>query len=85
MALLSGDAYSPYIYMVERIRDGKSFSTRRVIARQHGESVFQMQVSFQVREEGFEHQHPMPLDVPPPESVPSQEELAAKYKVGLVG
>jgi acyl-CoA thioesterase-2 len=78
--LLPGDAYTPYIYTVERLRDGKSFAMRRVIARQKGQAVFHMSVSFQVREAGFTHQHPMPRDVPPPESVPSQEELAARYK-----
>lgn len=78
--LLPGDAYTPYIYTVERLRDGKSFAMRRVIARQKGQAVFHMSVSFQKRETGFTHQHPMPRDVPPPESVPSQEELAARYK-----
>jgi hypothetical protein len=47
--LLPGDAYTPYIYTVERLRDGHSFATRRVVARQKGEALFQMQVSFQVR------------------------------------
>lgn len=78
--LLPGDTYTPYIYTVERLRDGRSFAMRRVIARQKGQAVFHMSVSFQTRESGFTHQHPMPRDVPPPESVPSQEELAARYK-----
>lgn len=78
--LLPGDAYAPYIYTVERLRDGKSFASRRVIARQKGQAVFHMSVSFQLREPGFTHQHEMPRDVPPPESVQSQEEIAARFK-----
>lgn len=78
--LLPGDAYVPYVYTVERLRDGRSFATRRVVARQKGQAVFHMSVSFQAREEGFTHQSPMPCGVPPPESVPSQEELARRFK-----
>ena len=54
--LLPGDAYVPYVYTVERLRDGRSFATRRVVARQKGQAVFHMSVSFQAREEGFTHQ-----------------------------
>lgn len=64
--LRPGDTTIPLIYDVERIRDGRSFSTRRVVARQHGESIFYMTASFQRAESGLEHQDVMP-DVPPPE------------------
>ena len=65
---------------MERLRDGRSFATRRVIAKQHGRAVFDMQASFQRHEDGLVHQRRMPRDVPPPESVPSQEDLARKYQ-----
>ncbi|HYO38867.1 MAG TPA: acyl-CoA thioesterase II [Nocardioidaceae bacterium] len=64
--LRPGDVSVPIVYDVERIRDGRSFSTRRVVARQHGRPIYFMTVSFQVPEDGFEHQDAMP-DVPPPE------------------
>ena len=51
-----GDPAVPIIYEVDRIRDGKSFTTRRVVAIQHGEAIFSMSASFQVAEEGFDHQ-----------------------------
>jgi acyl-CoA thioesterase-2 len=72
--LLAGDPKVPLLYEVERIRDGGSFTTRRVKAIQHGVSIFAMSVSFQKEEEGFEHALSMP-DVPPPESLPSAAEL----------
>ena len=58
--ILGGDLAAPVIYQVEAIRDGKSFNTRRVVAFQHGKAIFNMSASFQVREEGFSHQHKMP-------------------------
>nr|WP_255536409.1 acyl-CoA thioesterase II [Pacificimonas pallii] len=58
----------PVIYQVERDRDGKSFSTRRVVAIQNGRPIFNMAVSFQIAEEGYEHQFDMP-DVPAPEDL----------------
>jgi acyl-CoA thioesterase-2 len=64
----AGDAARPVLYEVERIRDGSSFSTRRVVAIQQGQAIFSMDVSFQVAESGFEHAHSMP-NVPPPEEV----------------
>ncbi|OYX06244.1 MAG: acyl-CoA thioesterase II [Rhizobiales bacterium 32-66-8] len=70
--LLGGDPRVPIIYEVDRIRDGKSFTTRRVKAIQHGQAIFSMSVSFQVQEEGLFHQIPMP-DVPMPEDLPSDE------------
>lgn len=72
--VLPGDPKSPIIYEVERIRDGKSFSTRRVLAIQHGAAIFSLSASFQVEEDGFEHQFGMP-DVPPPESLPAEAEI----------
>jgi acyl-CoA thioesterase-2 len=72
--LRPGDPKIPIIYEVDRIRDGKSFTTRRVVAIQNGEAIFSLMASFQKEEPGHEHQIPMPK-VPPPESVPSQDEL----------
>ena len=67
--LRPGDPKIPILYEVDRIRDGRSFTTRRVVAIQHGRAIFAMSVSFQVEESGFEHQTPMP-DVPSPEETP---------------
>ncbi|MGD9621971.1 MAG: acyl-CoA thioesterase II [Mycolicibacterium sp.] len=67
--LRAGDARSPTVYTVERIRDGGSFCTRRVTAIQHGETIFSMAASFQVDQLGIEHQDPMP-GAPPPRDVP---------------
>src|SRR6478736_5023818 len=75
--LLPGDPKVPIIYDVDRIRDGKSFTTRRVTARQHGHPVFSMLVSFHAHEEGLDHQAKMP-DVPPPEELPSDSEMREK-------
>jgi acyl-CoA thioesterase-2 len=73
-----GDPSVPIIYEVDRIRDGKSFATRRVVAIQHGEAIFSMSASFQVEEAGFDHQLPMP-SVPPPEELPSESDLKALF------
>jgi acyl-CoA thioesterase II len=72
--LLGGDPKVPIIYDVDRIRDGKSFTTRNVKAIQHGHAIFSMSVSFHVHEEGLSHQFPMP-DVPQPDALPSEAEL----------
>jgi acyl-CoA thioesterase-2 len=64
--LRPGDVSVPIVYDVERMRDGRSFSTRRVVARQHGRPIYFMTLSCQVQEDGFEHQDVMP-DVPSPE------------------
>jgi len=69
-----GDPALPIVYQVDRLRDGKSFSVRRVLAIQHGEAIFSMGCSFQNPEEGMEHQIAMP-DVPGPESLASQDDL----------
>ena len=65
--LRPGDTTIPILYSVDRIRDGRSFTTRRVVAVQQGEAIFRMSVSFQVLERGLEHQNQIP-DVPPPEA-----------------
>ncbi|MFE0760242.1 acyl-CoA thioesterase II [Streptomyces smyrnaeus] len=59
----------PIVYQVERVRDGRSFTTRRVVAVQQGRTIFNLTASFHIREPGFEHQMPMPR-VPEPESLP---------------
>ncbi len=71
--LLTGRVDKPIVYDVDRIRDGHSFTTRRVNAIQNGQAIFSMSASFQVVEEGFEHSDPMP-DVPGPEGLPTQVE-----------
>jgi acyl-CoA thioesterase-2 len=65
--LLGGDPKEPIVYEVERVRDGRSFTTRRVVARQRGEAIFVSTISFQVAEPGFDHASPMP-DAPSPEA-----------------
>jgi acyl-CoA thioesterase II len=76
--LRPGDPAVPIIYEVDRIRDGKSFVTRRVVAIQHGHAIFSMSASFQVEEAGLDHQTTMPK-VPPPEELISEEELKKKF------
>jgi len=70
-----GDTTVPIVYEVDRIRDGGSFATRRVVAIQHGQAIFSLEASFQVDETGLEHQIPIPADVPPPDSLKSQSEI----------
>jgi acyl-CoA thioesterase II len=72
--LRRGDCNSPIVYEVDRARDGHHFSTRRVVAIQHGAQIFNMSASFQSEESGFDHQLPMP-DVPPPEQLADFETL----------
>ena len=76
--LRAGDPAVPIIYEVDRIRDGGSFSTRRVVAIQHGQAIFSMAASFHKEEPGLHHQIKMP-DVPPPESLPSEADLKASF------
>ena len=71
--LRAGDPAAPIVYEVERVRDGGSFSTRRVVAIQHGQTIFIMSASFHIREDGLEHQITMP-DVPGPEDLPVEDE-----------
>ncbi len=75
--LLAGDPSLPIIYDVERIREGGSFTTRRVKAIQHGRAIFSMSASFHRPEEGFDHQSTMP-DVPAPEALPDPKELMGR-------
>jgi acyl-CoA thioesterase-2 len=72
--ILPGDVSAPIVYFVDRLRDGTSFTTRRVTAIQHGRAIYNMSASFQVVEEGPEHQADMP-EAPPPEEVRSELEL----------
>ena len=72
--LLGGDPKVPIIYEVDRIRDGRSFTTRRVVAIQHGRAIFSMEVSFHLAEEGLTHQFEMPA-VPRPDALPSEADV----------
>jgi acyl-CoA thioesterase-2 len=72
--LLLGDPAVPIVYEVDRIRDGKSFTTRRCNAIQHGRAIFSLSASFQIEEAGFEHAFSMPK-VPFPESLPTETEM----------
>jgi len=72
-----GDPKVPILYEVDRSRDGRSFATRRVVAIQHGEQIFNMAVSFQVPEEGLEHQFDMPK-VPMPEALEPEDQRRAR-------
>lgn len=76
--LLPGDVSRPILYEVDRIRDGSSFTTRRVVAIQKGAAIFHMAASFQKPEEGFEHQDPMP-EVPGPDGLPTEQERLAAF------
>ncbi|MEU4168482.1 acyl-CoA thioesterase II [Streptomyces sp. NPDC026665] len=73
-----GDPGAPIVYSVDRIRDGRSFTTRRVVAVQHGQPIFHLSASFQAYEEGMEHQAPMP-PAPDPETLPTAAELLPLY------
>src|SRR5262245_45471139 len=74
--LRPGDVSKPIVYDVDRIRDGTSFTTRRVVAIQGGKAIFNLAASFQKEEPGFEHQEPMP-EAPPPESLKTEQERFA--------
>jgi len=71
--LRPGDPKVPIIYQVDRLRDGRSFATRRVTAIQHGRAIFALAASFQEEEEGWEHQAQMP-EAPPPETLQTWQE-----------
>ena len=75
--LRPGDPRVPIVYQVDRIRDGRSFTTRRVVAIQHGKAIFHLSASFQPEEPGLEHQDAMPA-APEPESLPTWHERMAK-------
>ncbi|MEU9096483.1 acyl-CoA thioesterase II [Streptomyces sp. NPDC048361] len=76
--LRAGDPGAPIVYTVDRIRDGASFTTRRVVAIQHGQPIFHLSASFQRYEEGMEHQADMPV-APDPESLPTAAEMLPRY------
>lgn len=76
--LRRGDCSRPIVYDVDSIRDGRSFTTRRVVAIQNGKAIFNMSTSFQVAEEGFDHQDEMP-ETTEPEALLSEREILKKY------
>lgn len=76
--LLPGDPSAPILYEVDRIRDGRSFTTRRVVAIQHGEAIFSMSASFQREETGLDYQAQMP-DVPMPEELMTEAQMRERY------
>jgi len=80
--LLAGDPEHDIVYDVERIRDGGSFTTRRVKAIQHGRAIFTMSASFHRHEDGYSHQAAMP-DAPAPETLPSAAELIRRFEAQL--
>ncbi|MEY4360837.1 MAG: acyl-CoA thioesterase [Actinomycetota bacterium] len=77
--LRPGDPTAPILYDVDRIRDGRSFTTRRVVAIQHGQAIFNLQASFHAPEEGMSHQTPMP-DVPAAITLPDFKTRMAPHK-----
>ena len=81
--LRPGDTGVPILYEVDRIRDGRSFTTRRVVAIQHGKAIFNLAASFHVDEPGFEHQDEMPSGLPDPESLPRVTEMMAPHRQRL--
>jgi acyl-CoA thioesterase-2 len=82
--LRPGDVTKPIVYAVDRARDGGSFTTRRVVAIQNGQTILNLAASFQKPEEGFEHQDAMPA-APPPESLPTEQERAQSVADKLPG
>ncbi len=80
--LRPGDAARPILYQVDRIRDGRSFTTRRVVAIQDGEAIFNLAASFHAAEEGLDHQLPAPV-APAPGGLPGFAERMAPWKERL--
>jgi acyl-CoA thioesterase-2 len=76
--LRSGDPSVPIVYLVDRLRDGRSFTSRRVVAVQHGDAIFSLSASFQKVEGGLDHQGAMP-EAPDPETLPTLAERYAPY------
>ncbi len=76
--LRAGDPLVPIIYNVDRIRDGRSYVTRRVVAVQHGAAIYAMSASFHRPEDGFEHQVAMP-EVPMPDDLPGEDDMRAQF------
>jgi len=82
--LRPGDAAKPIVFTVDPIRDGRSFTTRRVVAVQDGRAIFNLSASFQVEEGGLEHQSAtMPEDVPGPEDLLSERDLGQRHMAQL--
>ena len=81
--LRPGNPVKPTIYLVDRVRDGRSFCTRRVSGIQDGKAIFTMSASFQIAEEGIEHQDQMP-DVPRPEDLPDPSEVMSPERIWLL-
>ena len=81
--LRPGDAKESIVYLVDPIRDGRSFTTRRVVAVQNGKAIFNLSASFQVAEEGFEHQSPEMPEVPGPEELLGEKDLGRRYLQSL--
>jgi acyl-CoA thioesterase-2 len=79
--LRPGDVVRPIVYEVERIRDGRSFTTRRVVANQGGHAIFAMSCSFHIDEPGFEHQAPMP-PAPGPDTLLTDQQRVAPFLAG---
>lgn len=77
-----GDPAVPIDFSVTRLRDGRSFATRHCLALQHGIAIFTLTASFQAAEDGFDHQIAMP-DVPPPEALPNEAEILARFGARL--
>ena len=80
--LLAGDPAVPIVYEVDRLRDGKSFTTRRCNAIQHGRAIFSLSASFQIEETGLEHAVSMPK-VPLPESLPDEAEILRRFGASM--
>ncbi|MBP2477336.1 acyl-CoA thioesterase-2 [Crossiella equi] len=80
-----GDPTIPIVYEVDRIRDGKSFTTRRVLAIQRGKAIFSLSASFQKHEEGLEHTSDEMPQVPAPETLPTYAERTQPYRDKLRG
>ncbi len=81
--LRPGDPDVPILYEVDRIRDGRSFTTRRVVAIQHGRPIFNLQASFHEVEPGLNYHATAPADVPDPESLPTYQQRMEKYREQL--
>jgi len=77
--LRPGDPSVPILYQVDRIRDGRSFTTRRIVAIQHGQAILNMSASFQIAEPGFDHQTPMP-EAPAPGDLPDDAALFERFR-----
>ncbi|MCU1673506.1 MAG: acyl-CoA thioesterase [Frankiales bacterium] len=82
--LRPGDPSIPIVYEVDRIRDGRSFTTRRVVGIQHGKAIFNLSASFQLVEQGFDHSVAMP-DVPRPEGLETLQKRMEPYNAEMGG